>query len=134
MESTSSFNEDMPVDKILDAELAVEPKTETYTENSPGNSVRKRHLYLFINNLHSRCWLLWESNNSNTLSHSFSILSFHLVSFSRQMTQSLISAMQLTNNCLLWWSGPREYLISLICLWMIRSFCFEQVCDTHTNV
>ncbi|KTG32452.1 hypothetical protein cypCar_00009518 [Cyprinus carpio] len=38
VESTSSFNEDMPVDKILDAELAVEPKTETYTENSPGNS------------------------------------------------------------------------------------------------
>ncbi|XP_067273794.1 retinoic acid receptor RXR-gamma-B [Pseudorasbora parva] len=38
MESTSSFNEDMPVDKILDAELAVEPKTETYTESSPGNS------------------------------------------------------------------------------------------------
>uniref|UniRef100_A0A673K5G7 Retinoic acid receptor RXR n=1 Tax=Sinocyclocheilus rhinocerous TaxID=307959 RepID=A0A673K5G7_9TELE len=38
VESTSSFNEDMPVDKILNAELAVEPKTETYTENSPGNS------------------------------------------------------------------------------------------------
>ncbi len=53
MESTSSFNEDMPVDKILDAELAVEPKTETYTENSPGNSVRQRHLYLFINYLHN---------------------------------------------------------------------------------
>uniref|UniRef100_H3CDV5 Nuclear receptor domain-containing protein n=1 Tax=Tetraodon nigroviridis TaxID=99883 RepID=H3CDV5_TETNG len=32
VESTSSFNEDMPVDKILDAELAVEPKTETYSE------------------------------------------------------------------------------------------------------
>lgn len=39
VESTSSFNEEMPVDKILDAELAVEPKTETYTESSPGNSV-----------------------------------------------------------------------------------------------
>ncbi|XP_016295924.1 retinoic acid receptor RXR-gamma-B-like, partial [Sinocyclocheilus anshuiensis] len=38
VESTSSLNEDMPVDRILDAELAVEPKTETYTENSPGNS------------------------------------------------------------------------------------------------
>ncbi|XP_051581083.1 retinoic acid receptor RXR-gamma-B isoform X1 [Myxocyprinus asiaticus] len=38
VESTSSFNEDMPVDKILDAELAVEPKTETYTEDIPGNS------------------------------------------------------------------------------------------------
>ncbi|XP_057209379.1 retinoic acid receptor RXR-gamma-B isoform X2 [Triplophysa rosa] len=38
VESTSSFNEEMPVDKILDAELAVDPKTETYTESSPGNS------------------------------------------------------------------------------------------------
>lgn len=42
VESTSSFNEDMPVDKILDAELAVEPKTETYSDGSPGNSVRNR--------------------------------------------------------------------------------------------
>uniref|UniRef100_A0A8D3DWC8 Retinoic acid receptor RXR n=1 Tax=Scophthalmus maximus TaxID=52904 RepID=A0A8D3DWC8_SCOMX len=38
VESTSSFNEDMPVDKILDAEVAVEPKTETYSDGSPGNS------------------------------------------------------------------------------------------------
>ncbi|KAM6963205.1 retinoic acid receptor RXR-gamma-B isoform 2-T2 [Aplochiton taeniatus] len=38
VESTSSFNEDMPVDKILDAELAVEPKTETYADGSPANS------------------------------------------------------------------------------------------------
>lgn len=43
VESTSSFNEDMPVDKILDAELAVEPKTETYSDGSPGNSVRISH-------------------------------------------------------------------------------------------
>lgn len=42
VESTSSFNEDMPVDKILDAELAVEPKTETYSDGSPGNSVSHR--------------------------------------------------------------------------------------------
>ncbi|XP_061635209.1 retinoic acid receptor RXR-gamma-B isoform X3 [Phyllopteryx taeniolatus] len=38
VESTSSFNEEMPVDKILDAELAVEPKTETCPDGSPGNS------------------------------------------------------------------------------------------------
>uniref|UniRef100_A0A8C7YTN3 Retinoic acid receptor RXR n=1 Tax=Oryzias sinensis TaxID=183150 RepID=A0A8C7YTN3_9TELE len=38
VESTCSFNEEMPVDKILDAELAVEPKTETYSDSSPGNS------------------------------------------------------------------------------------------------
>lgn len=41
VESISSFNEEMPVEKILDAELAVEPKTEAYlTESSTGNSVR----------------------------------------------------------------------------------------------
>ncbi|XP_035270485.1 retinoic acid receptor RXR-gamma-B isoform X1 [Anguilla anguilla] len=38
VESTSCFNEEMPVDKILDAELAVEPKTETYVDGSPSNS------------------------------------------------------------------------------------------------
>ncbi|XP_043986319.1 retinoic acid receptor RXR-gamma-B isoform X2 [Gambusia affinis] len=38
VESTSSFNDDMPVEKILDAELAVEPKTEMYSDGSPGNS------------------------------------------------------------------------------------------------
>ncbi|XP_023665309.1 retinoic acid receptor RXR-alpha-B isoform X1 [Paramormyrops kingsleyae] len=36
VESTSSANEDMPVEKILEAELAVEPKTEMYTEGSLG--------------------------------------------------------------------------------------------------
>ncbi|XP_063051400.1 retinoic acid receptor RXR-alpha-B-like isoform X2 [Engraulis encrasicolus] len=35
MES-SGVNEEMPVEKILEAELAVEPKTDTYTEHSPG--------------------------------------------------------------------------------------------------
>ncbi|XP_073790785.1 retinoic acid receptor RXR-alpha-A isoform X4 [Danio rerio] len=41
VESTSSANEDMPVEKILEAELAVEPKTETYIETNvpmPSNS------------------------------------------------------------------------------------------------
>ncbi len=38
----SCANEDMPVEKILEAELAVEPKTETYVEanlSAPANSV-----------------------------------------------------------------------------------------------
>ncbi|XP_064420413.1 retinoic acid receptor RXR-alpha isoform X2 [Latimeria chalumnae] len=46
VESTSGANEDMPVEKILEAELAVEPKTETYIEaniglapNSPNDPV-----------------------------------------------------------------------------------------------
>ncbi|XP_069097673.1 retinoic acid receptor RXR-alpha isoform X1 [Pleurodeles waltl] len=46
VESTSGANEEMPVEKILEAELAVEPKTETYIEanmslnpNSPNDPV-----------------------------------------------------------------------------------------------
>ncbi|XP_018088081.1 retinoic acid receptor RXR-alpha-like isoform X3 [Xenopus laevis] len=38
VESSSSANEDMPVEKILEAELAVEPKTETYIEANMGLS------------------------------------------------------------------------------------------------
>ncbi|XP_072345036.1 retinoic acid receptor RXR-alpha-A isoform X1 [Scyliorhinus torazame] len=34
VESTSSANEDMPVEKIVEAELAVEPKTETYIDSN----------------------------------------------------------------------------------------------------
>ncbi|XP_053775050.1 retinoic acid receptor RXR-alpha isoform X2 [Desmodus rotundus] len=36
VESTSGASEDMPVEKILEAELAVEPKTETYVEANMG--------------------------------------------------------------------------------------------------
>ncbi|XP_018084983.1 retinoic acid receptor RXR-alpha isoform X3 [Xenopus laevis] len=36
VESSNSANEDMPVEKILEAEHAVEPKTETYTEANMG--------------------------------------------------------------------------------------------------
>ncbi|KAF7216834.1 transcript variant X1, partial [Nothobranchius furzeri] len=36
VESTSCANEDMPVEKILEAEDAVEPKTETYIESNLG--------------------------------------------------------------------------------------------------
>lgn len=32
VESTSTANSDMPVEKILEAELAVEPKTDTYID------------------------------------------------------------------------------------------------------
>ncbi|MGH0125485.1 UNVERIFIED_CONTAM: hypothetical protein FKN15_054582 [Acipenser sinensis] len=38
VESTSSYSDEMPVDKILDAELAVEPKTEIYVDASTDNS------------------------------------------------------------------------------------------------
>uniref|UniRef100_A0A8C3SWY9 NR LBD domain-containing protein n=1 Tax=Chelydra serpentina TaxID=8475 RepID=A0A8C3SWY9_CHESE len=37
-ESTSNGNEDMPVERILEAELAVEPKTESYSDVNTENS------------------------------------------------------------------------------------------------
>lgn len=47
VESTSSANEDMPVEKILEAELAAEPKTETYIEANMGLTPSSvRHLSL----------------------------------------------------------------------------------------
>lgn len=39
-ESTSSGSEDMPVERILEAELAVEPKTEAYSDVGTETSVR----------------------------------------------------------------------------------------------
>lgn len=50
VESTSSANEDMPVEKILEAELAVEPKTETYVEANMG---------LNPNSVSAACALAW---------------------------------------------------------------------------
>lgn len=38
MESTSVVNEEMPVDKILEAEMAVEQKTELHADGSSGGS------------------------------------------------------------------------------------------------
>lgn len=39
-ESTSGGSEDMPVERILEAELAVEPKTEAYSDVGTESSVR----------------------------------------------------------------------------------------------
>ncbi|XP_060754145.1 retinoic acid receptor RXR-gamma-A isoform X2 [Neoarius graeffei] len=38
VDSSSSLNEEMPVEKILDAELSVEPKTDTYIQTNADNS------------------------------------------------------------------------------------------------
>lgn len=56
VESTSSANEDMPVEKILEAELAVEPKTETYVEANMGLNPSSVSLKTFI--CLSLAWLL----------------------------------------------------------------------------
>lgn len=38
VESTSAVNEEMPVEKILEAEMAVEQKTELHADGSSGGS------------------------------------------------------------------------------------------------
>lgn len=60
VESTSSANEDMPVEKILEAELAVEPKTETYIETNlgiPSNSVSNHPFLQLLNTTVPACIL-----------------------------------------------------------------------------
>lgn len=47
VESTSCANEDMPVEKILEAEQAVEPKTETYIETNLGAPSSSVSLYFY---------------------------------------------------------------------------------------
>ena len=43
MESTTSANSEMPVERILEAELAVEPRTDTYVDTQ----VRYKTIRLF---------------------------------------------------------------------------------------
>lgn len=46
VDSSSGLNEEMPVEKILDAELSVEPKTDTYIQTNADNSVRKQQILI----------------------------------------------------------------------------------------
>ena len=48
LELAGCSSEDMPVEKILEAELAVEPKTETYVEGSLGAPASSVSLYLCV--------------------------------------------------------------------------------------
>lgn len=42
VDSSSGLNEEMPVEKILDAEISVEPKTDTYIQTNADTSVSKQ--------------------------------------------------------------------------------------------
>ena len=52
VESTSTVNNDMPVEKVLEAELAVEPNTDTYVDTPVRNAqpVRKHENVLSTEN------------------------------------------------------------------------------------
>uniref|UniRef100_A0A8B9LQQ8 Retinoic acid receptor RXR n=2 Tax=Astyanax mexicanus TaxID=7994 RepID=A0A8B9LQQ8_ASTMX len=72
VESTSSANEDMPVEKILEAELAVEPKTETYIETNlgmPSNSVRLNEMTLLDSVFLLLCFSGWNELLIASFSH-----------------------------------------------------------------
>ena len=46
VESTSNANADMPVEKVLDAELAVEPKTDTYIDTQVNRNMKKKSWFM----------------------------------------------------------------------------------------
>ena len=48
VESTSNANSEMPVEKILEAELAVEPKTDTYVDTQVFYSKESRVFIEFL--------------------------------------------------------------------------------------
>lgn len=57
MESTSAVNEEMPVEKILEAEMAVEQKTELHADGSSGGSSVSTP---GVKCPHHKCDLIWQ--------------------------------------------------------------------------
>lgn len=136
-------NEEMPVEKILEAETAVEQKTELHSEEgSAANSVSDRNLainaFLCIHS-HREVFLLEALRGLELIfsitSFVFGKTAFQAQSFSNYckylfwmcywevmifvlfgfspMMQSATSARLQINSCLPWWSGQRGSPISL---------------------
>lgn len=92
VESTHAANEEMPVEKILEAEMAVEQKIELHSDGSSGTSSVSRY-----------------SSAVHGIQHLDVSLPpvFHSLT-RRKTTLSRTSARQLINSSSLWWSGPKE--------------------------
>lgn len=122
VECASGGHEDMPVERILEAELAVEPKTESYGDMNMENSVcgvRSLSLSRFLDGAADRQGVYEAQNPLLTV----------LCSFFRQMTLSPTYAMLLTSSSSLSLSGPSASPTSLTSPWRTRSFCSGQVKD-----
>lgn len=110
-ECANSGHEDMPVERILEAELAVEPKTESYGDMNMENSVCCQ--------IPSSLPFLAGYLESQDLTET--------CSFFRQMILLLTYAMQPTSSFSPLLSGPNASPTSQISPWRTRSFCSEQV-------
>lgn len=125
-ECASSGHEDMPVERILEAELAVEPKTESYGDMNMENSVgglRSPSISHFLEG----------AGDGEGICLSPRTCPFRvLCSFFRQMTLSPTYAMLLTSSSLLLLNGPSVFPTSLTSPWRTRSFCSGQVRDTRS--
>lgn len=117
-ECASSGHEDMPVERILEAELAVEPKTESYGDMNLENSV---HCLRFPSSFSFlRGTEVTEGNlESEGLTEN--------CSFFRQMTLLPIYAMLRTSSFSPLLSGPNASPTSQTSPWRTRSFCSGQV-------
>uniref|UniRef100_A0A8B9H6F0 Retinoic acid receptor RXR n=1 Tax=Astyanax mexicanus TaxID=7994 RepID=A0A8B9H6F0_ASTMX len=83
VDSSTGLNEEMPVEKILDAELAVEPKTETYLPSNTGNSYL-HIVYLLIHNCYIIIQVDTESILVDTNSIKFYIMHTKLSNYNQQ--------------------------------------------------
>lgn len=120
-ECANSGHEDMPVERILEAELAVEPKTESYGDMNTENSVGGLRSP-------SNCRILDGARHGQGTCVSLRICPFRLLcSFFRLMTLSPIYVMLLISSFLLSLNGPSVFPISLTSPWRTRSFCSGQV-------
>lgn len=122
VECASGGHEDMPVERILEAELAVEPKTESYGDMNMESSVcdlRSLSLSRFQDGAADREGV-YESQN---------LLLTVLCSFCRPMTLSPTYAMLPISSSSLLLSGPSASPTSLTSPWRTRSFCSGQVKD-----
>ena len=123
-ECASSGHEDMPVERILEAELAVEPKTESYGDMNTENSVG-------VLTSPSSCHILDGARHGQGICLSLRFCPFRLLcSFFRPTTLSPIYAMLPISSFLLSLNGPSVYPTSLTSPWRTKSFCSGQVSDT----
>lgn len=116
LEFSVGVNDEMPVEKILEAETAVEQKTELHSDGgSAGNSVSGWNVVV-----NAFTWQRYKQSDNSCL-----------FCFSHMMLLATSVRLQ-TNSCLPWWSGRRESLISLNCPLMIRSsFCVQVWTSMH---
>lgn len=123
-ECANSGHEDMPVERILEAELAVEPKTESYGDMNTENSVGGLRSP-------SSCHILDGARHGQGTCLSLRICPFRLLcSFFRLMTLSPIYATLLISSFLLSLNGPSVFPTFLTSPWRTKSFCSGQVSDT----